>query len=237
MHFEPTAPLAELIMRHAGKRICVMGGGKTLQADIEVIEADVWISVNNHGAKLRPVDYIVCMDNIHTANKREMRHFLRQFSDAPIISPWHWGQYQMHKWPGYPRMYNSGVMAVWVAYLMGAHPVIMAGYDCYGGDKKIIDMHRYFVPEVRCQVRVASGALIGMYPKHESTENFDKFAIPEILGDARDGCVKVKVKSLFSYRGCEWPIGTILTLPEFEVRRQIKHKSLEIVPDEKTDKA
>ena len=38
----------ELVMRHRGQRICVMGGGPTLATDLESVEADVWISVNEH---------------------------------------------------------------------------------------------------------------------------------------------------------------------------------------------
>ena len=111
MEFAPTAPLSDLIMKHAGQRICVMGGGPTLADDLKKVKADVYISVNDHGARQREVDYIVCMDNVHTAKKVEMRHYLRRFSDAPIVSPWHWGQYQLLRWPDYPCLFNSGIIA------------------------------------------------------------------------------------------------------------------------------
>lgn len=229
MQFEPTKPLADLIMAHAGKRICVMGGGPTLESDLEMVKADVWISVNDHGARRRDVDYIVCMDNIHTGNKREMRHFLRQYSDAPIVSPWHWGQYQMHKWPGYPKLYNSGIMASWIAYLMGGHPVILAGFDCYGGDKRIVDMHREYLPHIKAHVRVCSGILVNLWPQYDPKERRSKFEVPEIFGPAREGYIKVRILAPFEYRGHAWPIGSVITVPEFEVRRQLKHKSLERV--------
>ena len=232
MHYEPTKPLADLIMRHAGKRICVMGGAKSLKSDVERIDADVWISVNNHGAALRPVDYIVCMDNIHTGNKREMRHYLREFSDAPIVSPWHWGQYQMHKWPGFPKLYNSGVLAVWIASLMGGHPVIVAGFDCYGNDRRIRMMHSEFIPHINSQVRIASGPLSMYYPAYNPSEVMETFKVPQHFGPALAGQIKVRVLAKFEYRGHDWPIGTVLTVDEFEVRRQIKHKSLERVTDD-----
>jgi hypothetical protein len=229
MHFDPTKPLADLIMKHAGSRICVMGGSKSLDSDIEQVDADVWISVNDHGAKRREVDYIVCMDNIHTGNKAEMRHFLRRYSNAPVISPWHWGQYQMHKWPGFPKLYNSGIMASWVAYLMGAHPVILAGFDCYGGDRRIMDMHKDYMPHIKSQVRAVSGPLQKFYPAYDAQEKFKPFVVPEIFGPAKDGYIKVRIVKPFEYRGYSWPINTVITVPEFEVRRQIKHKSLEVV--------
>jgi hypothetical protein len=229
MDFPPTLPLADLIMKHAGARICVMGGSKCLDSDLEQVKADIYISVNDHGARRRKVDYIVCMDNVHTANKREMRHYLRQFSDAPVVSPWHWSTYQMHKWPGFPKLFNSGIMASWVAYLMGAHPVILAGFDCYGGDRRIMDMHKDYIPNIKAQVRVVSGPLQKFYPAYDKAEKFKKFVVPEIFGPAHEGYIKVKIKAPFTYRGHEWPVGTVLTVPEFEVRRQIKHKSLEVV--------
>lgn len=226
MNFEPVLPLGDLIMKHAGERICVMGGGKSLDSDLEQVEADVYISVNDHGARRRPVDYIVCMDNIHTGNKREMRHYLRQFSDAPVISPWHWGQYQMARWPGLPKMYNSGVIATWVASLMGAHPLIIAGFDCYNGDKRIMDMHREFLDRIECQVRVVSGPLQSLYPAYKPKEKLKKFVAPSLFSEAKEGLIKIRVDKHFEYRGHEWPIGTILTVPEIEVWRQIKHKSI-----------
>lgn len=229
MHFPPVNPLADLIMAHAGQSICVMGGSPSLDDDLEKVDADVYISVNDHGARRREVDYIVCMDNIHTGNKQEMRHFLRKFSDAPVISPWHWGQYQICKWPEYPYLFNSGVMATWVAGLMGAHPLIMCGFDCYGGDRRIMDMHLKFIPHIESEIRVVSGPLIGDFQKYDESERFGEFEIPEIFGPANEGQIKVKVKAQFQYRDHEWPIGSVLTVNEFEVRRQIKHKSLEVV--------
>lgn len=229
MQFDPVLPLADLIMAHAGKRICVMGGSKSLDSDLERVKADIWISVNDHGAKRRPVDYIVCMDNIHTGNKREMRHFLRLASDAPVISPWHWGQYQICQWPEYPYLFNSGVIASWVAGLMGGHPVILAGFDCYGGDRRIMDMHRKFIPHIKSEVRVVSGPLVGMFPQYDPKEKRGKFVKPEIFGPAREGQIKVRIVAPFEYRGYKWPLGTVLTVAEWEVRRQIKHKSLEVV--------
>jgi hypothetical protein len=229
MEFPPVAPLSDLIMKHAGKRICIMGGSKSLESDLERVVADVYISVNDHGARRREVDYIVCMDNIHTGNKREMWKFLREFSDAPVISPWHWGQYQICRWPDYPYLFNSGVIASWIAFLMGAHPVIFAGFDCYGGQTRIIDMHRKYVAHLKCLGRVVSGPLQALYPLYDRDEEFPEFEIPEIFGEALEGQIKVKVRAPFEYRGYSWPVGTMLTVSAHEVRLQLKHKSLERV--------
>lgn len=224
--FDPVNPLSDLIMKHEGKRICVMGGGPTLERDLENVKADVWISVNDHGAKLREVDYIVCMDNIHTKHRVEMRHYLRKFSKAPVISPWHWGQYQVLSWPGYPCLYNSGIIAAWVGYLMGAHPLILAGFDCYNGKGRIVQMHKDYLPHIKCETRVCSGILLDYYPKYDLKEKRKPFVKPEVFGEATQGFIKVRVDHPFNYRGYDWPIGSVLTVSEYEVRRQIKHKSI-----------
>jgi hypothetical protein len=229
LEFKPVKPLADLIMRHKGQSICIMGGSKSLDEDLKHIQADVYISVNDHGARRRKADYIVCMDNIHTGNKKEMRHYLREFSDAPVISPWHWGDYQICRWPDYPYLFNSGVIASWIAYLMGAHPLIFAGFDCYGGQPRIINMHQTYFKHLKCECRVASGPLLKIYPQHDHAEEIPEFKIPEIFGEALEGQIKVLVRAPFEYRGYSWPIGTLLTVAEYEVRRQIKHKSLERV--------
>ncbi len=194
--------------------------------DIKNIDADIWISANEHGAKLRNVDYIVNMDETHTVKRVRMEPYLKQFSDAPIINPWQWGDYQMFRWPLFPRLMNSGVMASWVGYLMGAHPLILAGFDCYKGDPRIVKMHYDYFNHVKCEVRVASGALTKLYPSYNHNEEFKPFKTPEILGEALDGMIKVRVNAHFETNGTVWPIGSILTVSPFEFRRQIKHKSL-----------
>lgn len=233
MKFEPVAPVSDLIMRHAGKSICIMGGSPSLADDLSKVKADVYISVNGHGAKLHEPDYIVCMDNTHTGNKRWMRDHLKDISNAPVISPWHWGAYQIGLWPDYPYLFNSGVIASWVAYLMGAHPIIFAGFDCYGGQARIIDMHRKFVKHNRCENRVVSGCLQKLYKAYNSDEIMQEYVKPSIFGEALDGQIKVKVLAQFEYRGYQWPIGSILTVGVHEVKLQLKHKSLERVDDGK----
>lgn len=232
MKFDPVNPLSDLLMKHEGQRICIMGGSKTLDDDLRTVEADVWISVNNHGAMRREVDYIVCMDNIHTANKREMWKFLRDYSDAPVISPWHWGQYQISSWPAYPRLLNSGVIAGWVAYLMGAHPVIFAGFDCYGGKVGAMDMHKTMLAHMPCEVRVCSGPLLKFIKQYDPAEVMEDYKMPDVHKAAGAGQIRVRVDRPFHYRGYDWPIGSILTVGEHEVKLQLKHKSLSIVPDD-----
>lgn len=203
-----------------------MGGSPCLDDDLKNIEADIYISANEHGAKRRKVDYVVQMDEIHTVKRVRMEPYLRQFTDAPIVNPWMWGDYQMFRWPLYPRLMNSGVLASWIGYLVGGHPVILAGFDCYGGDPRILKMHEQYVPHVKAQVRVASGPLLKFYKRYDAKEIFPAYNMPEVLGDAMAGQVKVRVNADFEINGVMWPIGSILTVSAYEFRRQIKHKTL-----------
>jgi hypothetical protein len=217
----------ELVMRHKGARICVMGGGPNLASDIEKVQADIWISCNDHGARLRPVDYVVAMDNIHTGLQVPMEGHIRPHTKAPIIGPWHWCDYGLATYPLSPRLLLSGVIAQWVAYLMGAHPLILAGFDCYGGTQRSIDQHRSYVPHVRCAVRVVSGPLVGTWPKYSADEPLGAYAPPDVFAEASAAHgVRVKVIKPVDIRGHQWPAGTVLHVPRAEVWRQIKHRSL-----------
>jgi len=223
--------MGDLVMKHRGQRICVMGGGPSLAADLERVKADVWISVNEHGAKLRPADYVVAMDTTHTELKTDMRKHIRAHTDAPIIGPWGWNDYQILKWPLQPRFMLSGVVATWVASLMGAHPVILAGFDCYGGDPKIVGQHKDYRPHVFADVRVCSGPLVEVFQPYSTKGRMKAYTPPEAL-DIEKLCgseVVVKAIKPFHFRGVDWPAGTLLKVPPHEVRMQIKHKSLEIV--------
>ena len=217
----------ELVMRHKGQRICVMGGGPNLASDIERVDADIWVSANQHGAKLRPVDYVVAMDNLHTVHKVPMKGIIREFTDAPIIGPWHWCDYGITTYPLAPRLLFTGVIAQWVAYLMGAHPIIMAGYDCYGGTHRTRSQHKEYAGFIKGEVRVASGTLLGVWPEYDPEEQFKPYVVPDVFdfAEERHG-VTVKVIKPVPIRGVEYPPGTVLRVPKAEVWRQIKHRSL-----------
>jgi hypothetical protein len=215
----------ELAMRHRGSRICVMGGGPNLAQDLERVEADVWISANEHGARLRPVDYVVAMDNLHTGLRVPMEGHIRQHTQAPIIGPWHWSDYGITNYPLAPRLMFSGVVAMWVAYVMGAHPVILAGFDCYGGQPRTVSQHREYLPHVNCAVRVASGPLVGLWPQYDPAERMPEYAAPDVFVEMAHG-VKVRVVKPVEIRGHQWPVGTVLQVPRQEVWRQLKHRSL-----------
>lgn len=220
--------VGDLVLKHKGQRICVMGGGPSLVSDMEQVKADVVISVNGHGAGIRKPDYVVAMDTQHTAKGVDMRKYIRMFTDAPIIGPWGTCEYQVLKWPLQPKFMLSGVVATWVASMMGAHPVILAGFDCYGGDAKTIEQHRLYMEYVTSEVRVCSGPLLDLYPAYRPNERRKAYQPPAGLDieKLREGEIVVKVMKPFSFRGREWPRGTLLRVARYEVRLQLKHKTL-----------
>lgn len=215
----------ELVMKHKGARFCVMGGGPNLASDLEMVKADIWISANQHAAKIRPVDYVVAMDNLHTVLQVPMEGLIRPHTKAPIIGPWHWCDYGLATFPLAPKLLLSGVIATWAAYVMGAHPVVLAGMDCYGGARRSVNLFKEYVPHVKCPVRVVSGPLVGIWPLYDPAEKFGKFVPPDVFIEQEHG-VSVRVVKPVEVRGQEWPIGTVLHVPRQEVWRQIKHRSL-----------
>jgi hypothetical protein len=217
----------ELVMKHRGARICVMGGGPTLASDIDKVDADIWISSNEHGAKLHKVDYVLAMDNEHTVLRVPMQGHIRPHTKAPIVGPWHWCDYGLTTYPLAPRLLLSGVIASWAAYLMGAHPVILAGFGCYDGSPRAVNQHKDYVPHVKCAVRVVSGPLLAFWPAYRKGEKFAEYVPPDVFGEVEmTHGVKVKVIKPVEVRGHQWPVGTVLNVPRHEVWRQIKHRSL-----------
>lgn len=111
--------LTDLVHRHMGRPGVAMGGGLSLPSQIPQCPADaVWISANDHGAKLREVDYIAVIDRIE--------HRVRPFG-KPLISIREWADYRVLENPA-P---NSGVLAAMILWVFGCAPIIAVGMDCY----------------------------------------------------------------------------------------------------------
>src|SRR5690606_35426599 len=95
----------DLVLAHKGRRFVVMGGGPSLEADLEALgrkQGDVVISANAHGVHLREPDYLLAMDVTHTGEGVPMGEYLRARSEAPIISPHAFADYRLGYWPEQP---------------------------------------------------------------------------------------------------------------------------------------
>lgn len=144
MDSRPIPKLASVLANTlAGKPALVIGGGPSVATDLPRIPG--WqemyqISANDHGFRVegaRP-QLIVCKDHSmkiplarrNREPKRYMEPILREYG-VPIASRQHWADYRMAAWRANGG--NSGMLAISVAVMMGAAPVIVVGIDCYQG--------------------------------------------------------------------------------------------------------
>jgi protein-tyrosine-phosphatase len=215
----------DLILRHKGKRICVMGGAPSLASDIDGLDADIWISANDHGALLREVDYIVAMDVKHQRKHKEMMPYLKSLSDAPVIGPQREKDIQLPFWPGSPKKTLSGLVGAWLAYVMGARVVILAGMDAYSGKASSMEYAKQTANEVKCPVRIFGGPLAKYWPIYDPAEKFGRY---KESGDIRgllgiDEMIEVIAKKPTSIRGESVKKGDKVRGMRHEFKTLLKH--------------
>ena len=215
-------PFADLVLKHAGKRICVMGGGDSLESDLERIKADVYISANEHGIPFG-ADYILAIDERADDGAQLKSH------GVPVISPEHWADYQISGWPGSPRRVFSGLVAIWAAWQMGAHVVYLAGFGGYVGsdDERLAARHandaKLICGDVRCHVRAVSGPMLDVVPEIRSHERLGKYEPHASLTATDDRITVTVIKSCYIH-GREATKGERVTVMRHEVVKQLKHK-------------
>lgn len=190
--------ITDLIDKYDGP-ILVIGGGPSVPSDFDKLPADFKpacvLSANNHGFKQDrfKVDYIVCVDNLHSETKQRCEEWLRPYG-VPIITRHWWGDYRMPRLRTYG---NSGQTACAVGVMLGGHPVIATGMDCWQGktyfhdpDVKVACSGRS-LGQVAKQlryvkdwigdpnvVRVVSGPMIPMFKQWTRHEDVSKLRLP-----------------------------------------------------------
>lgn len=169
---------SEIVLSKEGKRFAILGGSRFLEDDVAQVKADVYISANEHGVKVRDCDYIVAMDTNH-GNSREMGALLREHSSRPIISKNDYADYRVHSWPHSPRVMYSGLIAAWVAYAMGAKAVFLCGFDAYNQKAGAVRKAQMYVDHIRCEVREVGGRM-GVWPAYKPKERFRYTRQPEL---------------------------------------------------------
>lgn len=229
MVFSQMKYFTDIARTHKGKRIIVMGGGPMLADDIEDLKGDIWISVNDHGAKLRPVDYVVAMDDIHCEKKVNMINLIREVTDAPIIGPFRQNDIFLTDWPGYPRRKFSGLVATWIAWALGGWPVILAGFSGYAGEGRQADRHArqvgLFDEKIIGKVRVVGRTIGNSWPVFDRSERYGRYSEhSRIRGIAGiDEEIKIKVRKRSWINEQYWPPGDELRVARHEVIKQLKH--------------
>jgi hypothetical protein len=221
----------ELVLKHKGKRICIMGGAPSLEDDLCQIDADIYISTNAHGAHLQKPDYIFAMDEINTRLNVPMGGFLRELTDAPIISPRAYADYQLITWPQCPRDVLSGMVATWAAFMMGAKVVILAGMDAYDGKSGFVHEATKMARDVNCPVRVMSDSLAKVWPKYDPAEKFGRYTPHSSINGWLDVDEKVTIEVIkpTTIRTLLRKKGEQLTVMRHEVLNLLKHKMIKEV--------
>lgn len=216
----------DLVGAHQGKRIVVMGGAPELAKDIEGLKADIWISANEHGARLRKVDYCVAMDPNHCVDRDRMDERLHAVSDAPIISGEDYADYLLIDYPFAPDRVLSGIMGAYVAWLMGGHPTILAGFS--GMSLKVA---KKMAPFIFGEIRVVGDRLAEVWPAYKPKEKFRPFAehaaVRKFLG-IQEG-VRIRVLKPTHIRGRDVMPDQEMVVMRREVARLLKHQVVEEV--------
>lgn len=177
-----TKLIADIALKHAGRKIVVMGGGPSLPEDLKRCPTDaLYISANEHGAMLRKCDYIIAIDDI----ERKLRRF-----GVPIIGRREFCDYRIQDWEDCLELNNSGRAGAWVAALLGGSVVILAGMDCYAcgtyhhdvaakstGNGKSLDEHmdgwRRLAERLKSvHVRTCGGPTSALFPLWRDDESF-----------------------------------------------------------------
>ena len=222
----------ELLLQHPGRRFIVMGGGPSLEADLDALgrkAGDVVISTNAHGVELRRPDYLLAMDHTHTGKGVPMGEYLRQRSDAPIISPHGFADYRLGFWPEHPRFVLSGLVATWAAFCMGAKVVCLAGMDGYK-DNDYTDEARKIARDVHCPVRVQPASFLrAVWPVFDKAERFGKYTPHSSIDGLRgiDNTIRVRARKPCTVGAVELERGQEMTAMRHEVARLLRHRMLE----------
>lgn len=222
----------DIIGKHAGKRIIVMGGGESLDVDLNRIGKkadDIIISTNGHGIDLRKPDYLFAIDHTHTATSEPMGEYLRKLSDAPIISPHAFADYRLGNYPQSPRFVLSGLVATWAAWAMGARLVIPVGMTGYS-DNDYRDEAKLIARDIHGEVRVMQESpLADVFPIWKRTEKFGKYVPHQALDGLRgiDGVISIRVRKPCTIGMIDFDKGAELRVYRHEVYVLLKHRMVE----------
>lgn len=166
----------------AGKTVLIMGGGPSLEDDLEQAgDFDAVISANGHGADLIEPDYVVAVDSNHGVTKEPMQSYLRGITNAPAISPEKYADIVIKQWPGMPRRMYSGITAIYVAGKMGAERIVLAGMDNYDGQKKAKEQLDRVLAAIGSSVRAISGPLADYFGDSPVNSLVDEGPVPVIV--------------------------------------------------------
>lgn len=186
----------DLILSASGKAAIVIGGGVDAPSEYSRSRAAfpdaVILSVNEHGFKTADrIDYIVCLDEVNFRIRNELK-----FVDGKFITYHKWADYRIIEHPNIAG--NSGNYAAWIAWNLGAAPIVLCGFDCYSkgtyfhdpkafslGNRIPLETHllqwertKKLLPD-DAPVRVFGEPLSKLFPVFDEKESFADYQLPE----------------------------------------------------------
>lgn len=244
---------SELILKHAGCIAVVIGGrpfteedGKALEAVVKSAKKNqevITIGANEHASVAGiAVDYVVAMDDVHGEDNTPMMDRIRQHTDAPVIGPFEFNDYQLSTWPMAPRRVYTGTTAIWVGWALGASLVVVLCSDGYADVDGVIrpgygEKVQAVVESVKCPVRhVNGGPLQEFFPAWDPKEKLPKFEPHPSLESLRgaNGQITVKARKTTGLGGAPFYKGRTRQVmrEDREVQRLLRHKMIEEVFEE-----
>lgn len=218
----------DILLKHAGATFAVLGGGPSLPESLARLPAGtVCLSANQHGAMIHPCEYIVASDTIEDQ--------LRPLG-VPIIAPHRWADYRMSE---HPQMPFTGMAATWVAWMLGARVILLAGMDCYvnkqqtyfhghdtiGRERPMTGQMNGWSKVLSCvprPIRAMGGPLTLLFGAYDPSEEFPPY-VPTERHVLLKECAGLKVEILKDHgreRGNHcFKQGQILELPRNEAQR------------------
>jgi hypothetical protein len=125
--------ILELKDIHAGRPGAVLGGGPSLQTDIERIPPGaVLISVNYHALQIVNADYLVFWDS--PACHPAMLEAWGRYKGVKVSPLAEWTDVDLSGVEWWRGCFSSH-LATWFACWLGCDPVLLAGMDCYQGPR------------------------------------------------------------------------------------------------------
>jgi hypothetical protein len=222
-----TSTLRDLIHSQKGKTICVMGGAESLEAELKRVKADIYISTNGHGAQFREPLFVVAMDDRHTKTNEWMRDIIRQKTGAPIVGPFDSCDIYLDYWPGMPRRYYSGIVAMWFAHMLGAKLVILAGMDGYKAEGGYMaKMRKIKIESVPNNVRTTNESLAEVVPVYDPKEKVKAMPADPVLKTLKseEGVIVVEVMRPCPVLNIERVAGEKVKVYRKDVLIQLKHQ-------------
>jgi len=203
-----SAPFHTLAGKYAGQPIVVMGGAPCLPSDVDQVKhAAAWISANEHGAILGRATHIFTVDFMHQRRAELMENVVKPFG-LPVISRYaSYADYRITQ--DIPKMHgNSGLQAIYIAYLMGAWPAIVTGIEMYTGGTYFHDATAESSGHKKTQefwdgrlaelsetvpadyIRVVSGPLTERWKQYDPDEQMGEYVEPEMATKLRESETK-----------------------------------------------